>query len=83
MASNSPLGTTNALCSLVELGGHIEVVSLRLLAVDTIEDDEGVDLEVGEVEVDVDAAETGEEVYEGVLLLCRDVGQEGVGDGFA
>jgi hypothetical protein len=54
-------------------------VSLRLLAVDTIEDDEGVDLEVGEVEVDVYA---GEEVHEGVLL-CRDVGQEGVGDGFA
>lgn len=71
----------DALCSLVELGGHIEVADLRLLPIDTIED-EGVDLEVSEVEVDVDAVETGEEVQEGVLLLCRDVGQEGVGDGF-
>ena len=35
---------------------------MRLLAIGTIENDEGVDIEVGEVEVDVDVVEAGEEV---------------------
>ena len=55
---------------------------MRLVAIGTIKNNEGVDFEVGEVEVDVDAVEAGEEVDKGVLLR-RDVGQEGVGDGFA
>ena len=55
---------------------------MRFLAIGTIENDEGVDFEVGEVEVDVDAVEAGEEVDEGVLLQ-RDMGQEGAGDGLA
>lgn len=60
---------------LVELGSHIEVEDLGL-ALD-LNGDEGVDLEVGKVKVDVDRVETGDEVNEGLLdLTTGDVLEE-------
>ena len=46
--------------------------------VDTIETDQGVNLEVSEVEVDVDGIETNEEVDEYLLLLFGDVFEKGL-----
>jgi hypothetical protein len=44
------------------------------LAIDGIENDEGVDLEVCKVEIDVDAIEADKEVNEGLFLLGGDMG---------
>ena len=52
----------------------------RLAAVDAIEDNKGVDPEVGEVEVDVHGVEADEEVDEGLFLGGGDVGEESVGN---
>jgi hypothetical protein len=76
VASNSPLRAADALRSLVKLGGHVEVVDGRRLAVLAIENDQRVDLEVREVEVGVDRVEADEEVDEGLLLLLGDVGEK-------
>lgn len=51
--------------------------------VDGIEYDEGVDFKVGKMKVDVDGVKSGEEVDEGVLLLRRNVGEEGRGNNIA
>ena len=45
---DGPLGSTEEIGGLVELGGHVEVVNLRSLAIDTIHADKRVDLEVGD-----------------------------------
>ena len=50
---------------------------------DGIENNEGVDLEVCKMQIDVNTVETDEEVNEGLLLLGGDVGEKGRGDGFA
>lgn len=55
----------------------------RLAAIDAVEADQGIDFEVGEVEVDVDGVEADEEVDEGLLLFGGDVSQEGGGNGCA
>lgn len=81
ISSNRPLGPTDALGSLVELGGHIQVAYLWFAALDSIENDEGVDLEVGKVKVNVDTVEADEKVDEGLLLFGRDVGEKGRCDG--
>ena len=76
VASDSPLGAAEEVCGLVELGGHVEVVDLGGLAIGGIEADEGVDLEVGEVKVNVDRVETDKEVAEDVLLGGGNVSKE-------
>ena len=48
VTSDGPLGSTEEVGSLVELGGHVEVVDLRSLSIDTVHADQGVDLEVGD-----------------------------------
>ncbi len=83
ITGNSPLGAADALCSLIELSGHVQVANLGFATVNGIENNERVDLEVSEMEVDVDAVEADKEVDEGVLLLGRHVGKEGGGDGLA
>jgi hypothetical protein len=83
ITGDGPFGSTDALSGLVELSGHVEVAHLGLAAVNAIEDDEGVDLEIGKVEINVDAIEAGQEVNESVLFLCGDVGEEGGCDRFA
>lgn len=50
VSSDSPFGSTKEVGSLIELGGHVEIVDLARLAVDRVENDEGVDLEVGDCE---------------------------------
>lgn len=65
---------------MVELGSHIEVVNGRFTAIDSIEDHKRVYFEVCKVEVDVDGVETDEEINKGILLLSRDVGEEGSSD---
>ncbi len=54
-----------------------------LAAVLAIEDNQGVDFEVGKVEVDVDGVEADEEVDKGVLLCFGDVWEEGGGNGLS
>lgn len=53
-----------------------------LATVDAIEDDQGVNLEVGKVKVNIDRVETNEEVGESVLLGSRDVCEDGRSDNF-
>jgi hypothetical protein len=48
VSGNGPLGATEEVGGLVELGCHVEVVDLGGLAVGSVEADEGVDLEVGD-----------------------------------
>jgi hypothetical protein len=48
-----------------------------LAAIDSIKTDQGVDLEVGKVEIYVDRIQADEEVDEGVLLFGGDVDEEG------
>jgi len=55
----------------------------RLATIDSIKADQGVDLEVGKVEIYVDRVQTDEEVDEGVLLFGGDVGEERRCDGGA
>ena len=83
VTSNSPLGSANALSGLVQLGSHVEVANLGLAAVHTIKDHERVNLEVGKVQIDIYAVQTDKEVHEGLLLLSRDVLEEGLCDDLA
>ena len=83
ITSNSPLGSTNALCRLIELGGHIKVRDLWLSTILRVKNDEGVDLEVRKVQVNVDAVQANEEINEGVFFLRWDVGQKGGRDDVA
>lgn len=77
VSGNGPLGSTEEVGSLVELGGHVEVEDLGGLAVGGVHADEGVDLEVGDwqlvdlcevrdgrltVKVDVDGVQSDEEI---------------------
>jgi len=50
---------------LIELGSHIEVEDVGLSGRRVLDSDERVDLEVGEVKVDVDRVETNDEVDKG------------------
>ena len=69
IACDRPLGAADRVSSLVELGRHVKVVNRGLTAVDTVETNERVDLEVCKVEVDIDRVETNEEVNKSGLLL--------------
>lgn len=79
VTSDGPLGSTNRLRRLIELRRHVQIMNRRLAPILRIEADQGVDLEVCKVEVDVDRVEADEEVNEGVFLFCGYVGEEGGG----
>jgi hypothetical protein len=82
---------------LVKLGGHVEVVDLAWLAINRVENNERVDLEVSDccqcnselfrklptVQVDVDTVETDQEVGENILLGLGNVGKEGRNERFS
>jgi len=55
-------------------------VNRGLTAVDTVETDKRVDLEVGKVEVDIDGVETNEEIDKSSLLLRRDMLEKSGGE---
>jgi len=78
VAGNCPLGSAYGFGGLIEFGGHVEIVDGGGSTIDTIETDQGVDLEVGEVEVDVDGVKADEEVDEDFLLLSGYVFEKGL-----
>jgi hypothetical protein len=55
----------------------------RLATIDSVEADQGVDLEVCKMEIHINGIQADKEVYEGFFLLGRDVGKEGRCDGCA
>lgn len=77
VSRDRPLGPADRVGSLVELGRHIEVVDRGLAAIDGIEADQGVDLEISEMEVDIDGVKADEEVHEGLLLGGGNVLEQG------
>lgn len=66
-ASNGPLGTALKVGSLVKLGSKIKEVDLSRGLILVGDDDEGVDLEVGELAVNVDSVQALDEVDEDVV----------------
>lgn len=79
-AGNGPLHTTLELSGLVNLGGKIEEVDIgggNLLVGDN---DEGVDLEVGELAVNVDGVKAGNEVNKDVVDTRRNLAEKALGD---
>ena len=78
ITGNCPLGSAYRFCSLIEFGGHVEVMDGGGSTIDTVETNQGVDLEVREVEVDVDGVETDEEVDEDFLLLSGYMFEKGL-----
>ena len=78
IAGNRPLWSAYGLSSLIEFGGHIEIVDGGGSAVDTIKTDQGVDLKVSEVEVNINGVEANEEVDEDFLLFFGDMFQKGL-----
>lgn len=49
VTSNSPHRTTEEISSLIKLGSHVEILNLGRLAVNSIEADKRVDLEIGDL----------------------------------
>jgi len=78
ITGNCPLGSAYGFGGLIEFGGHVEIVDGGGSTVDTIETDQGVNLEVSEVEVDVDGVEANEEIDEYFLLLFGNVFEKGL-----
>ena len=74
VTSDSPLLSNDGLSSLIELGSHVEVVNFGLssLGLSTAENNEGVDLKVCEMKVDVYRVETDDEIQEDILLVTLD-----------
>ena len=61
---------------MIDLGSHVEEVNSGFSPRSSRrEDDEGVDLEVREVKIDINGVETDEEVYDGLLELLGNVRQ--------
>lgn len=65
---------------MVKFSGHIKIANLWLATVNTVEHDERIDFEVSEVEVDIDAIQTNQEIDEGVFFLGWDVFEESIGN---
>ncbi len=76
-ASGSPLGTALELSGLIELSGQVEEVNVCGGGVGVWDDDQWIDLEVGELAVDIDSVEAGDEVDEDVVDALWHLGQEG------
>lgn len=77
---DGPLGAALKLGGLVELGRQIEEVHLGGGGVGVGDDDQRVDLEVGELRVDVDGVEARDEVDQDVVDALGDVLQQRGGD---
>jgi len=83
ITSDSPLGPTDTLSGLIELGRHIQVVNRGLTTVNGIKDNKRVDLKVRKVEINIDRIETNQKISEGILLLSRDMTEEGSSNNLA
>lgn len=79
-AGNSPLGTTLELSSLVELGSQVKEVDLSGGGIGVGDNNEGVDLEVSELRVDVDGVQADNEVNQNVVKTLRNLAQQASGD---
>ncbi|KAI6762873.1 hypothetical protein HG530_008853 [Fusarium avenaceum] len=79
-SGNSPLGTTLEVGSLVQLGSKIEEVDSGGGLVLVGDDNEGVDLKVGELAVDVDSIESGNEVDKDVVDTLGNLLEESSGN---
>ena len=79
-AGDSPLGAALELGSLVELGREVKEVNLGGGGIGVGDDHERVDLKVGELAVDVDGVQAGDEVHQNVVDTLGDLGQQGGGD---
>jgi hypothetical protein len=66
-SGNGPLGAALEIRSLVELGRKVEEVDFGGGSVGVGDDDKGVDLEIGELAVDVDGVQTDDEVEQNVV----------------
>ncbi len=76
-ACNGPLDTTLEVGRLVELGSEIEEVDFSRGLVSVGDDDQGVDLEVCELAVDVDGVKTHDEVNEDIVDTLRNLLEKG------
>ena len=81
-AGNGPFGTALELSGLVELGSQIKEVNLGGGGISVGDDDQRVDFKVGELAVDVDSIETGDEVNQHIVDALGDVLQQSGGDLF-
>jgi hypothetical protein len=61
---------------LIELGSEIEEVNFCGCSLSVGNDDKRVDLQVGELAIDVDGIETGDEIYEDVVHTLGDFLEE-------
>lgn len=77
VTSDSPLGPADALSRLIELSGHIQVMDHGFTTVDGIENNKRVDFKVRKVEINIDRIETDQKINEGILLLSRNMAEEG------
>ena len=76
-ASNGPLGAALEIGGLIQLGGQIEEVDIGRSGIRVGDDDQGIDFEVGELAVDVDSVEAGDEVNEDIVHTLGNVLQKG------
>lgn len=72
-AGRSPFRAALEIGGLVELRGHVKEVDVRGGGIGVGNDHKRVDLEVGELAVDVDSVETGDEVDQDVVKTGRNL----------
>ena len=79
-AGNRPLGATLELSSLVKLGRQIKEVHLGRGSIGVGDDNQRVDLQVGELAVHVDGVQAGDEVHQDIVHALGDLAQQGSGN---
>lgn len=63
---------------MIKLGSHVKVENGWWRTIDAIKADEGIDLEVCKVEIDIHGIQAGQKVDKGFLLFCGDMCEESV-----
>ena len=81
-AGDGPFGAAFEFGRLVDFGGQIEEVYLSRGGIGIGDDYQGVDFKVGELAVDIDSVETGDEVDQHIVDTLGDVLQQRGGDFF-
>jgi hypothetical protein len=79
-AGNSPLGAALELGSLVKLGSQVQEEDISGGGIGVGDDNQGVDLEVGELAVDVDGVQADNEVDQDVVETLGNLAQEARGN---
>jgi hypothetical protein len=75
-AGNSPLGTAFEFSSLVKLGGKVKEMHIGGGTLSVGNDNKRVDLKVGELAVNVDGVEAGDEVHQDIVNALGYLAQE-------